>query len=62
MSNEKKYAGIIVPAVTPLTEIFGLDEKAIEQVFSLFYQYQCWKRTWFITNQSIKNVYRKQLH
>lgn len=35
----KKYAGVIVPAVTPLTEKLRLDEKAVQKLFSLFYKY-----------------------
>jgi dihydrodipicolinate synthase/N-acetylneuraminate lyase len=37
--TEKKYKGIIVPAVTPLTTSFQLDEKAVEKIFSQFYQH-----------------------
>ena len=39
MSNKKKYTGIIVPAVTPLTEKLQLDETAVERIFSSFYNY-----------------------
>jgi dihydrodipicolinate synthase/N-acetylneuraminate lyase len=35
----KKYKGIIVPAVTPLTSSFQLDEAAVEKIFSNFYQH-----------------------
>jgi 4-hydroxy-tetrahydrodipicolinate synthase len=35
----KKYTGIIVPAVTPLTEKLQLDETAVERIFSSFYNY-----------------------
>jgi dihydrodipicolinate synthase/N-acetylneuraminate lyase len=34
-----KYQGIIVPAVTPLTPSFKLDEAAVEKIFHNFYQY-----------------------
>ncbi len=34
----KKYKGIIVPAVTPLTASFQLDEAAVEKIFANFYQ------------------------
>ena len=39
MKKDKKYGGIIVPAVTPLTEKMQLDEKAVKKLFALFYQY-----------------------
>jgi 4-hydroxy-tetrahydrodipicolinate synthase len=38
MRVEKKYKGIIVPAVTPLTAGYQLDEEAVEKIFSNFYQ------------------------
>ena len=37
MSKEKKYKGIIVPAITPLTKEYKLDENAIEKIFNNFY-------------------------
>lgn len=40
MKLKKKYSGIIVPAVTPLTGQFELDEEAIEKMFFHFYQYK----------------------
>lgn len=40
MKTREIYKGIIVPAVTPLTGHFSLDEKAVERLFSHFYQYQ----------------------
>lgn len=39
MSREKKYTGVIVPAVTPLTDKLHLDETAIEKIFTSFYQH-----------------------
>ncbi len=39
MQTEKKYRGIIVPAVTPLTPAYKLDDSAVEKIFSLFYQH-----------------------
>jgi 4-hydroxy-tetrahydrodipicolinate synthase len=36
---EKKYKGIIVPAVTPLTSAFQLDETAVEILFNEFYRH-----------------------
>lgn len=35
---QKKYTGVVVPAVTPLNEKFQLDEKAVENIFHHFYQ------------------------
>jgi dihydrodipicolinate synthase/N-acetylneuraminate lyase len=40
MSTGKKYKGIIVPAVTPLTEGFLLDEEATEKLFHHFYTHR----------------------
>jgi dihydrodipicolinate synthase/N-acetylneuraminate lyase len=39
MDNNKKYKGIIVPAVTPFTTSFKLDEAAVEKIFSNFYRH-----------------------
>ena len=39
MSTEKKYKGVIVPAVTPLTEKLHLDEAAVEKIFASFYKH-----------------------
>lgn len=39
MSAQKKYSGVIVPAVTPLTEKMRLDEAAVETIFELFYRH-----------------------
>jgi dihydrodipicolinate synthase/N-acetylneuraminate lyase len=39
MSTTKKYTGVIVPAVTPLTEKLQLDEAAVEKIFTSFYQH-----------------------
>lgn len=38
MNNKKKYTGIIVPAITPLTEKLQLDEVAVEKIFTSFYK------------------------
>jgi dihydrodipicolinate synthase/N-acetylneuraminate lyase len=38
MKNKKKYTGIIVPAITPLTEKLQLDEVAVEKIFTSFYK------------------------
>ena len=35
----KKYTGVIVPAVTPLTADYKLDAIAVEKIFNSFYQY-----------------------
>lgn len=37
--KNKKYTGIIVPAVTPLTADYQLDAAAVEKIFSNFYTY-----------------------
>lgn len=37
MNIEKKYHGIVIPAVTPLTERLQLDEGAVEKMFANFY-------------------------
>ena len=39
MVSKKKYAGIVIPAVTPLTENSQLDERAVEKMFANFYQH-----------------------
>jgi len=39
MNTEKKYKGIIVPAVTPLNASFQIDEKAVEKIFTEFYRH-----------------------
>src|ERR1051325_9686344 len=37
MKKNKKYHGIVVPSVTPLTSDYKLDEGALEKVFENFY-------------------------
>ncbi len=39
MNTEKKYTGVIVPAITPLTEKLQLDEIAVEKIFASFYHH-----------------------
>ena len=39
MSKGKKYTGVIVPAVTPLTEKLQIDETAVAKLFASFYQH-----------------------
>ena len=39
MSGKKKYKGVIVPAVTPLTEKLQIDEAAVSRLFALFYKH-----------------------
>jgi len=39
MKAGKKYTGVIVPAVTPLTKKLQLDEAAVQRLFGLFYKY-----------------------
>jgi len=36
--NNKKYSGVVVPAVTPLTSDYQLDYEAVEKMFDHFYQ------------------------
>lgn len=38
--GDKKYTGIIIPAVTPLTEKLQIDEAAVSRLFALFYQHK----------------------
>src|SRR5688500_8223100 len=33
----KKYSGVVIPAVTPLTEQGGLDHRSVEKMFHLFH-------------------------
>jgi 4-hydroxy-tetrahydrodipicolinate synthase len=35
----KKYSGVIIPAITPLTPDHKLDEEAVEKLFQYFYKY-----------------------
>jgi dihydrodipicolinate synthase/N-acetylneuraminate lyase len=37
MNPSKKYSGVIVPAITPLTERLQIDETAVEKLFGTFY-------------------------
>lgn len=39
MNKKKKYRGIVVPAVTPLTADYKLDQEAVEKIFSNFYEH-----------------------
>jgi 4-hydroxy-tetrahydrodipicolinate synthase len=39
MSTGKKYTGVIVPAITPLTTDYKLDTIAVEKIFKTFYQH-----------------------
>ncbi len=39
MDVNKKYQGVIVPAVTPLTANYELDEGAVKKIFNSFYQH-----------------------
>jgi dihydrodipicolinate synthase/N-acetylneuraminate lyase len=40
MAKNKKYQGIIVPAITPLTTALNLDEKSAAKIFESFYKYK----------------------
>jgi dihydrodipicolinate synthase/N-acetylneuraminate lyase len=37
MDKNKTYKGVIVPAVTPLTAAYAIDEMAVEKIFNNFY-------------------------
>lgn len=39
MKKNKKFSGVIVPAVTPLTKDLQIDEAAVAKLFNQFYQY-----------------------
>lgn len=39
MMGKKKYSGVIVPAVTPLTGKLQLDEAAVARLFAMFYRH-----------------------
>ena len=39
MYTDKKYKGIIVPAITPLTKDYTIDEAAVEKIFANFYKH-----------------------
>jgi 4-hydroxy-tetrahydrodipicolinate synthase len=41
MKKNKKYHGVIVPAVTPLTIDHKLDKVAVKKIFDHFYKYNC---------------------
>lgn len=40
MKKNKKYSGIIVPAATPLTDRFGIDETAVSRMLENFYSHK----------------------
>ena len=40
MNIEKKYQGVIVPAITPLTADLNLDEMAVERLFAFFREHE----------------------
>ncbi|HEU5165372.1 MAG TPA: dihydrodipicolinate synthase family protein [Chitinophagaceae bacterium] len=39
MKKTKKYYGVIIPAVTPLTADYKLDKPAVKKIFDSFYKY-----------------------
>ena len=39
MKKNKKYSGVIIPAITPLTPDHKLDEGAVEKIFQFFYKH-----------------------
>jgi dihydrodipicolinate synthase/N-acetylneuraminate lyase len=40
MSMKKKYHGLVIPMITPVTSKGSLDKNAVEKIFELFYQHQ----------------------
>lgn len=40
MNTTKKYSGIVIPAITPLTADHQLDEGAVEKIFDNFYKHK----------------------
>lgn len=40
MNTEKKYKGVIVPVITPLSANYKLDELAVENLFENFYRHE----------------------
>lgn len=41
MKPKKKYSGVVIPAVTPLTSNYKLDHEAVEKMFTNFYEHNC---------------------
>src|SRR5262245_44371970 len=39
MKKNKKYYGVIIPAITPLTADYKLDKSAVKKIFDNFYKY-----------------------
>jgi len=39
MKKSKKYSGVIIPAITPLTADHKLDESRVEKIFHFFYEH-----------------------
>jgi 4-hydroxy-tetrahydrodipicolinate synthase len=39
--KKKKYSGVIIPAITPLTPDHKLDEAAVVKIFQYFYKHNC---------------------
>jgi len=39
MKKSKKYSGVIIPAITPLTTDHKLDESGVEKIFHFFYEH-----------------------
>jgi len=37
----KKYYGVIIPAITPLTADYKLDKPAVKKIFDTFYKHNC---------------------
>lgn len=41
MQIAKKYKGVVIPTITPLTASLDLDEEAVEKMFTNFYSHSC---------------------
>jgi len=65
MKKNKKYSGIIIPAITPLTSDHKLDEVAVEKLFRYYYKHNTLPFILGTTGessslpQSLKEVYVK---
>ena len=66
MTRQKRYHGVVVPAVTPLTEDFKLDQDALEKMFDNFYQHDALPFVLGTTGEvaslpnDLKSIYLKQ--
>jgi 4-hydroxy-tetrahydrodipicolinate synthase len=53
MQHQKKYKGVIVPAVTPLTASLTIDHDAVERMLANFRQHQV---TVIISWEAMRNI------